>query len=625
MSGKLLLDLAMKLSADTAELRRNVEQGKQSLQTMEQRSQSMGATITKSFATITAAYYGVRGAINQFQDLLNSTMTGADQLRRVQDGLAGSLQQMYRSVSLGGFDGMITDMERAYQAAVKYSDALDELSKKQLAVSLDDVALAADIFRLDQIIYDDDQGGERIMAALKEKERLYVEHYAEVQRLAEENKAALYEKVQSDLGNVDDSLVQQGFEYVINYNQYDEAREAAQEYFDIMNQIASVENTRSQTRASSGSMMRNADDGTGTNAASQIQRYQARAEQVFSDLEGMARFIVENANIVEVITPINQDIIDAEKQILQTATTLEQNIAKITREERRLKRRFRVDAEIVPGEVTADETEFDQSIDTALDGINSDQFRQIQVDTAINLRDWENALLTLDTLQDKMKQLNTLRDGMAPDDEGYRMINEELSVLQSRIAEIKSGTDTGDQSDLLPVDNITTAAQEAQNSMMEMESITQSATASIVDAFFNMADGVDVSVGSIIKSILRMTIMQFISQGIGALFNPVAAGANMLQGVSPVGQQSSFLPQNFSVPGMADGGIFYGPQVVQVAEYSGAQYDPEIIGRASQIRQILGFGNQGNQQTDIALNAAISADFIHLSNSRSNRRRQIVE
>jgi hypothetical protein len=565
MSGKLLLDLAMKLSADTAELRRNVEQGKQSLQSMEQRSQNMGATITKSFAAVTAAFYGVRGAMNQFNDMINSTMTGADRLRRTQDGLNGVMEQFNRSVMMGNFDGFINQMNDAYRAAARYSDIMDELGKKQMAFALEDKSVAADIFRLDQIIYNDENSPEQIMAALADKRNVFLDlaekkQESYIQRLEEfKNKLAV------QFG--DNSAVDQTMEYFRNYYDFDEARNQAQEYFDIFDEIAKLQASQASRGAVTGGagvrVMGN-DNTVDVDYSGQIKRLQSDAEQLYSSLDGMGKWLIDNQAAIEIATPQIDEIMDVQGMMQDLDLSIEQHLAKIQREERRL--RLRLNVEVDEPEVV----------------INEENPKKALPD----LSGMENLMMP-------MKGISELTPTVQGADSPFNQIKEQM--------------------------------EEAQNAMHSMEGIVQSAAGNIVDAFFNMADGVDVSVGSIIKSILKMTIMQFISQGIGALFNPVAAGANMLQGVSPVGQQSSFLPQNFSVPGMADGGIFYGPQVVQVAEYSGAQYDPEIIGRASQIRQILGFGNQGNQPTDIALNAAISADYIHLSNSRSKRRRNIVE
>jgi len=197
-----------------------------------------------AFLKITAAVGAARAVIHQFRDVINSTMTTADQFRQVSDGLAGAMGSFNRSIATGNFAGFINNLNAAYNAAKRYSDVLDELNKKQLAVTLQDVGLATEVFRLDQIIHAEESSADQVRNALDRKEEIYRNHYAEVERLARENQQALLDRAVATIGRETGSSpedVSAAFGYMTNYNRYDEERKSAQAYFDILDKIKSIE------------------------------------------------------------------------------------------------------------------------------------------------------------------------------------------------------------------------------------------------------------------------------------------------------------------------------------------------------------------------------------------------
>jgi len=69
-----------------------------------------------------------------------------------------------------------------------------------------------------------------------------------------------------------------------------------------------------------------------------------------------------------------------------------------------------------------------------------------------------------------------------------------------------------------------------------------------------------------------------------------------------------------NIPSLAEGGIAFGPSLVEVGEYSGAGGNPEVIAPLNKLKDMIG----GNS---IQVYGRISGDDIVISNNRATRDR----
>ena len=621
MSQKILLDLAMKLSANIAELKRGIEESNRQLRGLNRNTQNIGRDMTMAFAKVAGAVAVLRGSMSQVREVMNSTMTTADTLRRVTDGMAGSMQTFNRSLATGNFSGFITNIQNAYRAAQAYSDILDELAKKQLSVTLQDIDLATNIFRLDQIIYSDDSSEARVRAALAEKEVLYKKHYDTLQTLAEENSRALLNKMKmtmrGEIGARPED-VERSFDYFENYYSFNEERKAADQYFSIIKNISDLELRRSQTGAfTAQGVARTGEDSGASMTAQQIADMRTEAERLYQTLDGTAKWLVDNSDLINLVTPFNQQIVDAEKAIRSNISMFEQNMARITREERRLGNRFgRVDNIEVDAQALS--TQLTEQL-----GPLYEEWEQLQIGIAIDMGDYNNAIVTLQALQEEVSRLMQIRLTMSPDDEGYAAINQSISNLNEIISE---RLQLGLLTDPEPIAEFQERIEDLKQSFIDWQSIAVGATQGIASAFVDMAFGAKKSIDEIIREMMRFIAMQFITNMISGLFNPISTGANMLGGgggFSPnLGAMLGGL--NLQIPQMASGGLAYGPSIVQVGEYPGANLDPEIISKASDLRRILAVDSR-SKNVAVTVKGMLDGEDLFISSARHIKRKNLTE
>lgn len=578
----------MKLSANSAELKRGIDESNRELRRLRETSDNVGRNIVTAFAKVTAAFVAVRGSVNQVRDVMNSTMTTADALRRTTDGLTGAMGAFNRALASGDFTSFINNIQNAYRAAADFSDILDELAKKQLSLSLQDVSVAAEVFRLDQIIYADDATKDQVQQALADKERLYRVHYDQVLSDARIHQDEMQKMMALTFG-VDADRSSEVYGYFTNYHLFDEERAAAEQYFEMMTRIRNLDEGRSRTQAFAApgggpaSLAQRPDMGTGD----EIARLRAEAEQYMGTLEGMALWIVQNESLINFVDPIKEQIIQAEMQILRAESSLEQRMAGITRERRRMGNRF--------GAVSEAPSPIEDIAGPGLGAPLLPDFVETQIRIALDQGDYQNAILSLNALQEELARLTDIRLNISPSDEDYAELNIAMQQLQDRITQITTiglGEEIADEFEI-----VEEKIEELTRSLINWEGVAIGATQAVVSAFMDMAMGIEVSIKSILESLARMIMMQLVSAAVSSMFAPA----------SVLGGGSSFIPNaqalsgglNLQIPSLGAGG------------FSG--------GRGG------GFGGGINPNMDVNVTGQISGQNILIAGDRAARRRLIIE
>jgi len=173
------------------------------------------------------------------------------------------------------------------------------------------------------------------------------------------------------------------------------------------------------------------------------------------------------------------------------------------------------------------------------------------------------------------------------------------------------------------VERVTEATQQFQM-------VATGAAQGIASAFVDMAFGAKMSIQEIIEEMLKMIAMQLISSLIGNLFS---GGAGAVSSIGKIGTGSTgnnpLMMSAFKgltgVPKMASGGIAYGPSVVQIGEYAGANIDPEIVSRASDLKRLLGYETKSGTDVDVTVHGALSGMDLMISGQRAQRMKKLYE
>ena len=149
------------------------------------------------------------------------------------------------------------------------------------------------------------------------------------------------------------------------------------------------------------------------------------------------------------------------------------------------------------------------------------------------------------------------------------------------------------------------------------DNLGESISNAFVDAIFeaqNFGDAI-VAIGKqILKTLLSEAIANAISNASSSMnVANQASGGLTIPGfiAAAVGSVKAAFS---NIPALKDGGIAFGPSLVEVGEYSGAGGNPEVIAPLNKLKDMIGGGSTN-------LYGRISGDDIVISNSRAARDR----
>lgn len=148
--------------------------------------------------------------------------------------------------------------------------------------------------------------------------------------------------------------------------------------------------------------------------------------------------------------------------------------------------------------------------------------------------------------------------------------------------------------------------KQAEDSMQSQIRLVQELSGAFSSVFMNVDGGFK----SLAKSMLQ-TIKSLVAKmmGYAAVFGLLKAfmpGSDLL-----VGGFKGFLKTvtGFALPGMASGGIAYGPTIAQIGEYSGARVNPEVVQPLSNLKQLLAI-SEGPSTGKMKLQVDVGGNMI---------------
>lgn len=690
MSRKVLADLSLRLSANSAELRRGLEESRREMRRLNTSTQTIGRQMTMAFGKVAAAIAVARQGLRTIDGIIQSTATTADNFRRVSDGLSAAWGSFARSIATGNFNSFVTNMQNATRAAQAYSDAMDEIAKRQLALELGDVQTANEVFRLDQIIYDDSRSDDEKLKALVDKEEIIREQSDRNIRVAQEGIDELRDRINRefravfsgyDRGEWQDSDMIWRFFTEYDDDAWQQVRRDGAEYLQLVRrlqnstqQLAALEATPNFERQQISGF-----DQQLNRARQNVEDLRQGIKRVNGEIEEGSKldwFIQdESQELINLITPDMGDIIGAERALEQARGNLERSMASLTRERRRIHREIGVDVEVdvkmdggdVSGEGLFDSPSFSDFLDVE---------RQVAIGIAIDQGDYENSLVTIEALRDKLNQLESTRLTLEPDDEGYAAINQQIADIQGEISR-RGGLGIGDN-----IDEVAQAMGEYETRLQsivsynevlgdsfdltaEKISLLESTIRSLIDA------GVDLEgelLGSLteymntlkasveetnesiqeqtdsfvdwqnvgaqaasqigmammdmagdtqqsVSDILRSLLRMIVGQLIAQIVSSVPFPANIALAAGAGAMAGGLFSQ---IPALADGGIAYGETIARVGEYPGAQANPEVIAPLDKLKGIMGESRAGSLDGEVRF--VIEEDMlVGILNKHSNK------
>ena len=510
MSKKVLVDLAMKLSADSAELRKGMEESRREMQRMRQGSQNVGKDMTVAFAKVTAAVGAAYAGFKAFESTIRSTRAGADALDEELTALKNGIDFLQVSVSTFNFDNIVDGFYNAIAVGREYQTMLDMISDSQRALSWrgseDDVRLA----ELRRLIYSEEiQSNERI-AAIKESQSIIQERLNDRLRISEMAYDAIYDKIK-DTHRLSEEQMQAVVQYLRQFDKLSDIKPLSEllEADKALRDLRSIDEAR---RANLGT------DRTGQPILGPLQlspetlAQQQQVDQMIMSLDRETLLLWEAIKnnmgsiadaVRDALTQAGVEVNKVKADALNSMAMLDRYLRSATRER---------GGGGGAGGVGAGAIMPDHPYDWS--GIDYGQMGMSWKDRINQFTKQENEVIEpyLDSVLEKFNQVD---DGII----------------------------------------------EASNAFNMWEGVAVGAAQSVVNAFFDMAQGIEVSIESILRNLLRMIAMQMVQQAVSGLFAGALTGG--VGGAAMMGggaiNMSGMSGLGLTPGGMSMGGFKNGP------------------------------------------------------------------
>ena len=134
--GKVMASVSIDFDAETDKLNKKTDEVNKRLARMEKNNKSFSKNIKGGFIAITGAVAAAGGAIKLFKGIMASTQaTGDAMVHRTASWKAG-LESVYENIATLDIKNIGTDWRNATSAAYLYSEALDDIGDKSLAMEI---------------------------------------------------------------------------------------------------------------------------------------------------------------------------------------------------------------------------------------------------------------------------------------------------------------------------------------------------------------------------------------------------------------------------------------------------------------------------------------------------------
>lgn len=542
---KIMTDLALKLSANSAELTKGVEQANTSMRGLEKNTKNIGSQVMGAFVKMSAVIGSAAGAYKLFEKTVNSASGTADKFEEVMGGVAQASDKFFNIIANGDMSNLISDLKKAAQAGMDYAAALDQISERTLgaqlqkSVSSPEQAAREEIFR--------DKSGK--FTGL-EREKALEDYKAQ---------AIIDAKILLDLANAtakaeEDKLRGLGIE----------ASQLKELYLTYNTQLGVIDNVAAKL--------------------SEIEDLNKKIKIASREasVQGASQIAVENlTKLTQRLAAVKNGMSEEE---LKYAELLNTNDA--TKQEN-------IDAYITSlikvNEATAAITDVNVSNLKIQTGIT----KEIKEQAA-------DAKVLRDELQMAAEKASALKQFTSKNMFGETVANAPVQGKQaSGFGSFLSNLPLATANPATAADNAarveTLNLIESQTIALENQQIVynslQSAIQGIGDAFNSMFEGTKGAMKGMVTAVLsgiKMIIDAYLAQAMAAMIAKESTKGLLGLVTASVGVGLLTALWKSKVPEFASGGLIYGDTLARVGEYAGARQNPEVIAPLDKLKSMLG-------------------------------------
>lgn len=577
MSAKIMQDLALKLSADTAELKKGVREANNSLKTIETNTADIGKKVTASFGKITAAVIAAQNVLKSIESVIRSTQNTNDAFDQSIAAATGSLEHLSRAIANADFSNLINGMREAAAAARELKAAEDEISDIRRGISWQSSDIDRQISELRVIAYDKSLPKAERLAAIEKAITLEKERQAKEIGIAQMNLDAVLTSVQR------------------TYNLTDVQLEATKRFLRNYGDIGVYGKRNVDTIIQLGNEIQNIQRNLDTNL---MPKFALNPDYYRADVLAAQESIKQKQQLFE---QLKKNLSESDRALVEIATDIGNNFSDVLRDS--IATAYIEINNAVVGSNNRQRELIAKSMEIRNEGRGS------AGGSGTTVRSTETELSELETLYfnfnnavaegNKELAAKYLADIKRMEDASKKFLMEVeaiadliLNPLYTRQFDIsgmsKPESEVDDVIPTLPVPDLTgitafnQALKQSYDTLNSVHTITEG-----VNAAFNSMFGDGVSGAKDFITMLLRVVQGLLAQAIATMIASESQKGlfGLISASIGVGALTA-LWQN-KVPEFASGALVYGDILARVGEYPGAKTNPEVIAPLNDLKRLL--------------------------------------
>lgn len=601
-------DLALKLSADTAELKKGMQEANKSLDSINKNTKNLGRDMSLAFGKIAIAIGAVNTAFKAVEGTIKSTQTTGDKLEQTLGGIDEGLNYVQRSLANMDFNNFLAGLRNAIEAGKEYKAILDEIADRNRALSIRDARLKRDIAKLDAVIYSNSSTAEQKQAAMLEKRILLETHLNQLQATRQMALDAEIDRIRK----VHNLTEEQAKSVAYLFENYDTITDEGQ-----LNRIKQIIDAQERLNKLQVPVARTSVAPTSYGAVIPVKESTAMTETK-AEIKELQDFLEANLAMLsttevawmEAYKNITDDVRDRVGSVIKDMYGAESEIYRMFASLERQENRVSGGSGKVSdgsGAVDSPIIQLPEGSIAAIDEQINELRTRLHLATEQSVRDSFNAEIDqLVKVRDEMlgkvvEAFSPPEGSLAYYDQLIRANNELISLetdpariqtLQAQNDELRKkqdlllGIKEVEESSLLSFNE---ALQQSLDTLSLVYLATDGLSAAFNDLFSKGTEGMKGFVDHLLRVVQGMFATALASQIAAAAQSPqnIATGGLWALGGGLAGVTALSAIWKNLVPSFADGGIVYGETLARVGEYAGAKSNPEVIAPLNKLQGIL--------------------------------------
>lgn len=592
-----MADLSIQLSANTAELKKGVEEANKNLESIKENTDNVGVEAAGAFVLLETAVGAVSEVFAVLETTLRSNQVISDKLDETIGGLTNGISFLQIAVSSLDFDNLLEGFFRAKEAGEEYVRVMDDVADAKRGFSWRSSEEEIELERLRTIMFSENYSRAQRLQALEASRNITQRQHNTELKLAQDSYDAIYNKIKNTLGLT--SVEMEALEQYIKFSgQLSETEQRnALRGIEEWKKLEEIRRTSTQVQAQGGGSA-----GMGWRSPSltqegvrRLQDQQRLVDQLYMSMSAPERALFDIA------TKFGNKVSDELRDALTNAAVarneiilnFERDQTALARRENAIRRGRDIgeDGEdFSPAQTGARRRQAEQIIDPISERLQkaTQEFHKARAEgdmvrAAFWRSEMNNIKKELDDIESRLNIMANPSLRMTSDLHKLIPLNRDTTInpIDINVPNPLNDSITG-------VNRFNEALEESMSNIWNLVDLSQILGNTIGEAFKGSQGVIEGLIGSLLqlgKSIIMAAIAYQIKAAAGSVKNFLTGGG---WGLIAAAAGVTALTTLWRGVKLAEGGLAFGNTLAQVGEYSNVRSNPEVIAPLNKLKSLLG-------------------------------------